>query len=349
MTAIGKGATFLNDILNRPILDLRQEWINKPYETNAEKKDRDLSEEGYQKAAQELGIDFRSHTALKLIDSQTLRIKRESGEYDEVHPEDIGVIWSGHKVFSRTNEFDNVLVNPYAIEKLLNTKLYVHRLLEDSELSQHIPKAVPYGMGLIHDLPLEISSVDKVVYKPNSTGGGRGVRIFSPQYLKRIINPKRVKKGNERIREFFDRYCDQKPGWMADIFINNQLNAMELYSYLIQEFIPSKPIRSSETELGHDSCIRAIVFDGEFIDAYHRLSPIPLSEPETSSTKYIDNLHYGALAEPLSDDDKTIVADFAERIVGTLEDKIENNNIKTTQDFKQFREQFWRDELERVA
>ncbi|MFH1959771.1 MAG: hypothetical protein ABIJ20_00630 [Nanoarchaeota archaeon] len=172
LTALCKAGTLLNDVVNKPLLDLRQEWIKEPYETDHKREDSELPEEDYQVAAQELGIDFRPHSALKLINPRALRVKHPSGEYDEIHPGDVGVIWGGNKVFSKTHEFDDVLINPYVTEALLGIKLYVHRLLEDTTLHEHIPISVPYGMGLLHDLPGEIMSGDKVVYKPNAGGGG---------------------------------------------------------------------------------------------------------------------------------------------------------------------------------
>lgn len=346
-TAIGRGATFINDVWGRRLLDIQQEWVKEGYNRQHENKEEGLFEEKYRTAAKKLGIDFRPHDALKLVDSQTIRVKRESGDYDEVHPEDIGIIWSGHKIFSRTNEFDDVVVNPYIVQKFLGSKLYLERLLGNSQISDHMPKSVPYGMGLVHDIPDCIGGNGKVVYKPNSARAGLGVRVFDSAELGDVMDIKKAEKANIKLKGFFSKYCDNKSGKIADVMVGLELNAMELYTSLIQEFIPSKPIRSSETGLDHDSCIRAIVFDGKFIDAYHRLSPTPLSGIEGNS-KYVGNLSNGAMAELLSDGDKEVVAEFSERTIRTLEEEIEATQLRANGDFGGYREKFWRDELDRV-
>jgi len=336
-----RSSTFPIRYTARHVLDLRDEWVMKPYETTFGKYDDVTAKEKYKIAAQQLDIDFRQFTDLKLHNAQTLRIELESGDYNFVHPEEIGLIRSGHDIFSRTNEFDDVLANPFVIERLINTKLYVHRLLEGSELEEHLPKSAPYGMGLLHELPIDWSE-DKVVYKPNSARAGQGVRIWSPEQMKLVMHPERAPLANKLLRNFFNFK------WKPQPITEAALLGMEHFSYIIQEFIPSEPVTSSQTGLEHDSCMRAVVFNGKFIDAYHRLAPTPLSGPDTNS-KYVANLSNGAFAEPLVDEDKDDVAEFSEKVVATLDEKIERLSLTTENDVRQYRKSFWEHELQMVG
>lgn len=348
LQAVNRGAMLLNSVWGRRSIDLKQEWIREPYKiANRGSEIEAAYGREWETAAEQLGIDFKTFISLKLPDRQTILATAGTGKTYEIRPDSIGSIQSSDDLFSKTNAFDSVLINPYPIRVIVDSKIYQHRLLEDSEIADNMPATTIYGFGTIPDLSDILSKSDRFIRKPNSGGVQRGVASYSLEELNGLVNLERARRANMRQRQFFDSHLDRESEF-SNFLVGLQLKGMERYTYLIQEFIPSKPFKSSDTGRFHDSCIRAFVYNGKFIDAHHRLAKEPM-DAEDSPLKFVAGLSSGGRVEAMSDEDKGLVADFSEQVIRTLEDRIGVEGVRTNDDLRKFRERFWRDELARVA
>ncbi|MBI4451406.1 hypothetical protein HY642_05505 [Candidatus Woesearchaeota archaeon] len=156
------------------------------------------------------------------------------GSRKNVQRKDIGAIWLEDRVkrFKDTNAYDELLVNPYVIEKILDNKLYCHKLLLPA-LKEHLPQTVALLPG---KKPRRLPKGRMLVIKPNMGSKGYGVEI--------------------RARGCAAKYDANMPD--AEIMSDDPLEAMfEPWCTLLQTFVESKPCRKWQ------SVLRALVFNRE--------------------------------------------------------------------------------------
>jgi len=289
----------------------------------------------FSEAAERLGINLFTYAHLLYEDDRNLivnyvdGVERKHRGKERITPDDIGLIWSLRSasipsrrkkevIFPGPTDFDPKLVNPFPIENALHVKSYLHELLERTEFSDFLPKTELYGAGLTRD-NYDFIETPMFVKKPNSYCRGYGLRIYPRNRLKWMLQKSKPKKENKKV---FDMVKKAK----NSVSFFASISFLRLFSSLIQEFVPSKPIHSDVTGKEHDGCMRAIVLDGEFIDGYWRLSPQPLDGYKSMKNlrrKYGANLSRGALAQRISESDFEIVKPFTERLVKVFEDCID--------------------------
>ncbi len=217
-------------------------------------------------------------------------------------------------------------VNPYKAEQVARNKFFQYRVLKNSAISGDIIPSALVGMGATDENGLEkiISENNCFVIKPINFSLGMGVRkiekkdaerylktrgkLFPPEISWEILfpgkedNPLRI-FAKVVAREFpeIENYFKYK--YFSDMAQDGNFE-FESGLALIQPFIDSRKSKDS----GEYSCIRAIVCNGKFVDAYARIS----KNPEV-------NLAKNARAKELSDCEKEKLSAFSETTVKVFE------------------------------
>ena len=194
------------------------------------------------------------------------------------------------------------LVNPYVNQEITGNKFLQYLLLKDSKVGMHLPQTVLVGLGATDEKGLEesLSSHSLFVVKPILGYQGRGFRVIDRQQASEFRGTRGslnnidsvVQATNlEPILKYIEDYIDE------DNF------SFEPGLSIIQPFIDSrKAINGRELY----AVIRAIVCNGQFVDAYMRVSPNPRV-----------NLSQDAEAYPFEADSK--FRQFCEMVVGVFE------------------------------
>lgn len=197
-------------------------------------------------------------------------------------------------------------VNPYVAEAITRNKFLQYWILKDSQLKQHLPKTAFVGMGATDNQAIDLileKDIEQFILKPSKGSIGRGFKLLSGEEVKELketrmpaIKPNRL----ELFLSFFDNPLvgQFKPYYLEDLVDNNNF-IFESGSAVLQPFVDSK---LNNKEYG---IVRAIVCNGNFVDAYLRVS----DEPRVNLTR-------GAVAKPFY---KKGFADFCEQIVRTFE------------------------------
>lgn len=293
-------------------------------------------------AAKQIGIDFVRFRKAYYHSSGDVVIKVGPTEWKVLSSD--GGLYSG--VGSPySSKYNDYIANPYTVEKILNSKWYVHKLLQNTWLQDYLPRTLLDGTA--KDFPSELERLQSsplVIQKPHHGRRGKGVHIFRGKDLPSSWYSRRLAKDMDLL----SRLVDINPKIeLNQLRWNINFNHFWNTQCVLQEYIPSRPVRSRKTGALHDSCIRAIVFNGEFIDAYHRLAPGPIKEV-VNEKNGVANLARGAFAEPLTDQEKDIVSTFAEHTVQTLENRIEALYLDDWRDWLSYEYKFWKDELAQI-
>ena len=301
-----------------------QVMTNKSYnEFKESAKAKKLWESSYLDIAIELGIDLRTYCSC----SEKEGVITFDGN-SKVLKEDVGLILGSIKGKS----LDNIMANSNFHEELSLSKLMQAKILDTAGLQEHVPRTKSAGFGLYTRNPSWIKNAKLCVYKPNHGGWGKDVHVVSPDRLEEIFSFQRAKNAQKKFLT------------KAGEDINSLTPWLHLGTAAIQEFIPSKGFYSKITEKEHTGCIRSIVFDGTFIDAYNRLAPQPMGEGNES---YVANLSRGASAQPINDKEKEIVSKFSENVVSAFESEI-NKKVRNRKQMNSYVSEYWKKEFEKV-
>lgn len=250
---------------------------------------------------------------------ENLRLVAVEGIFRNVHGDIIGgeiPIDEVGLLFDRWGQMNGLMrpgfpiINPPHHNIASSNKLFAHHILTRAGMDEYLPNTLPVGFGIetadqYWDF-IDSFSSPYVVQKQILGGGGFGVHILEKDFVNGPFGL--------GIKESI---------LLEDILL--ELGSLEECKYgfqLLCEFIESKPIHSWETGLYHDGCMRAIVFDGTFIDAYWRLAPQPLGLAAPPDKLYRANLSRGAIAEEVSDADKVLVKELCEVAIGLFDSEI---------------------------
>jgi len=203
-------------------------------------------------------------------------------------------VYNGQKsiVWNILNEeLSHPTINDYVSEEITRNKFLQYQILKNSELKEFLPKSALAGMGFTDEATLEgiIDENSYFVIKPILGNCGKGVKFLSRDEAKKY----RDTRGSIDSPYPFDlirAINNKKPKikYAEDLIEENNF-LFELGLSIIQPFIDSKKL----DEKGNDiySVVRAIVCNGNFVDAYLRVSRnknVNLSQ-DASAIKFEDN------------------------------------------------------------
>jgi hypothetical protein len=194
-----------------------------------------------------------------------------------------------------------LLVNPYVSEEIARNKLFQYLLLRNSDLG--LPSSIPLGLGITNEEELErmFESSERFVIKPILGSGGRGVDVITkkqaqdfrntrgPTDYLRFMDIRRARNGEVPLVKYIEDLVDEE-----DFSFESGLS-------IIQPFVNSK-IKVMNREVY--SIVRAVVCNGEFVDAY-----LTISDTEVA------NLSQGGKVVPFEGE----IGDFCEGVVKTFE------------------------------
>jgi len=194
-----------------------------------------------------------------------------------------------------------------AMEDMLEDKLRCDSLFEDCREI----KAKTYSLNLTELTRLHAEKPKYVVLKPRYESQGRGVRILevSPQFGPPFVND-----------NYYEETLYHEYRYLKSL---TQFDGMERHGEMVLEsFVPSKPILSSETGKFHDGCMRYVVFVEEDLSGkinfshfggIWRLCPEPLPEnAKRTINNSRANFCQDALAEKVSPEDIAAVKTMIE-------------------------------------
>ncbi len=200
-------------------------------------------------------------------------------------------------------ELPHPLVNPYLTESIAANKFFTYQVLKDSSIKELVPPSTLLGLGFTHEEELAelLGGAPSFIIKPILGSQGRGLEFVTKDAAKQF------QLSRSPIDLLNLRAVYAKP---EDLLYVEDLIKVGLFSFqhglgLIQPFIESKRLFEGMEKY---SCIRAIVCNEQFVDAYLRVSP----------QKKV-NLSQGAQAYPCKDKDE--IASLSEKIVAVFEEE----------------------------
>ncbi|MDP3734569.1 MAG: hypothetical protein Q8R37_05055 [Nanoarchaeota archaeon] len=202
------------------------------------------------------------------------------------------------------------LVNNYIAEEISRNKFFQYWLMKDSPVGKYFPPAALVGLGWGDENELrELQEKDTFfVIKPLLGCQGKGVRIINTYEIDRFmeqIGPLTDKADHTTLSAaYFSHIINNRPFLhYLENYAAQGIFAFENGMAVIQPFIRSKMEFNSETLY---SSIRAIICNGQFVDAYARLSPDPVC-----------NISRSAIGQPYYDDD---LPSFCSDVITALEE-----------------------------
>lgn len=226
----------------------------------------------------------------------------------------IGLFWDRHGRYFGPMFPGFALVNPPHHRVALQNKLYVHHLLSKSSMANSLIPSIPLGCGIEtqeqFDAFLEDNQDEIFVLKPITGSRGYGVRMVPRSEIEQ-----------ERVGMPINNWTSIEHAW-ARLPIGG-LDFLNHGIELLSPYIYSKRVHADTTGQDHDGCIRAIVFNGEFIDAYWRLAPEPIdSTTDELEQRLRANRSRGGISQALTDDEKEIAKGFSEAIATQLDESL---------------------------
>lgn len=158
-------------------------------------------------------------------------------------------------------------VNSFVEEHIADNKFLQYQLMKNEKLPMALPKTTLVGLGVGDRSALEemIEKYDRFVKKPVSGRCGVGVVFIH----------------NDQVRKYVDQIGPIREPSMTEAVLGVPLHVEDLVAkkkygfeismHVIQPFIDSKGVGKN----GSYATIRAIVCNGEFVDAYMRYSQNP--------------------------------------------------------------------------
>lgn len=288
----------------------------------------------------------------KLLLSSFSERGRQKKESVIVDPAEVGVaVFSG-----RAERFPDDLrnqdwfpvINPPVVDRLLENKWLLPRLLEGTAAAEMLPRWVPVGMGLrtadeIREFAASLHAPDRfplAVMKPTNLGLSLGVRFLDrtglrslaarqparrlPEALARELLDPRIAHTYDEVTHYRGKQLDnllRTPGARVHDHGDGTFHYSAPYPFLettvalLQEFVESRPIRSRRTGRFHRGHIRAVLFGGALVSAVYRLD----AEPDDGTFRDLSRPEVRILIEGMPADAE---ADLQERL-GRFFDEVE--------------------------
>jgi len=190
-------------------------------------------------------------------------------------------------------------VNPYITEEITRNKFLQYLLLKDSDISHLLPQSTLVGLGATDrkDLSELLETAESFIVKPIMGSVGRGVQKLTKEEAEDF----RYESGAVRNPSFMESLValgtDISMIEYIEDFIDNEDFSFEYSVSILQPFIEPRG-----DEYG---VVRAIVCNGEFVDAYERVD-----------SDFRVNLSRGAEAVPFEKDG---FSEVCEHIVNVFE------------------------------
>ncbi len=232
---------------------------------------------------------------------------------DFIDGDDIGLFWDRWSFYFGLMQPGFPVVNPAHHQLVCADKLYQHHVLSKTNIADALVPTMPLGLGIEtregYDAFMQKNHDDILVLKPARGSRGYGVRMLP----RKIIESEEdlIGKPISKLVSIEEAWVKLSP-YCLD-FLNECIE-------ILSPYVPSKEIRSKETGKTHDACMRAIVFNGEFIDAYWRLAPEPLDASCPLEERFRANLSCGAIAKAPRDVELEIAKSFSESVASALDD-----------------------------
>ena len=193
-------------------------------------------------------------------------------------------------------------VNSYVAEEVASNKLLQYALLKDSEIKEHIPASTLVGYGFLRreEMAEILASSSEWIIKPILGACGLGVQKITREEIQKYLDSEGMLEDYGSLTQL-SMFTNKRPMYLEEL-VDKEDFRFEPGVALIQPFIDSK-------KDGKYSAIRAIVCNGEFVDAYMR-------ESECVSVNY----HRGAEAKPFKEEG---FSEFCENIVRVFEEECE--------------------------
>lgn len=201
-----------------------------------------------------------------------------------------------------TNNLPHPQVNPFITEAIAHNKFFTYQILKDSKIKEMIPKSTLLGFGFTHEQELEelLENHTHFVIKPILGSQGKGIEFID----QKTAQEHRGTRGPLETVRVLDSTFNLL--YLEDIIAEENFT-FEKGLGIIQPFIDSKRIINRQKAY---SCIRAIVCNERFVDAYVRLS---------SGKKA--NLAQGAKAQACDEIEKEKIAALSEKVVAVFEEQ----------------------------
>ena len=163
-------------------------------------------------------------------------------------------------------------VNSYVEESIADNKFLQYLLLKDTDIRDHLPQTTLVGLGAGDRSALEtlIEQHDMFVKKPVSARCGQGVRFLGRDGVAGFIGLIGPVSEPTKLGATLRLLTGMMPLYVED-FVERQDFDFEVSMHVVQPFIDSLGV-SGPWEY---STVRAIVCNGEFVDAYMRCSNNP--------------------------------------------------------------------------
>lgn len=159
-------------------------------------------------------------------------------------------------------------VNSYVAEEIANNKFLQYMLLKDTELKEYLPKTALVGLGGTDTKKVQeiLDEHGIVVLKPILGSQGRGVRLLTRNEAEKYAYSRGTISEINPLFDSFRALRNKKPKakYLEDL-IEKQDFSFEKAIDIMQPFINTR-------EENKYSRIRAIVCNGEYVDAYRAVS-----------------------------------------------------------------------------
>lgn len=224
-------------------------------------------------------------------------------------------------------ELSHPVVNSYVAEEIAGNKLWQYLVLEPTPIRRALPPTTVVGLGWVaHDFDEIVEQHSSFALKPILGSQGMGIQLLNQmearnfQFQAGPVFPEPADRKISLLALVQKTFLQKKPLHLEDL-VEKEDFMFENGIAVLQPFIDTKSVLVEESvkngENGEEgySSIRAIVCNGQFVDAYRRFSP-----------QWKVNLAQGATAKPYEADG---LAEFCEFIVETYEQACAQLNPET--------------------
>jgi len=185
-------------------------------------------------------------------------------------------IYTGQEstIFNKVNEvLDKKSINDYTAEELAKNKFLQYFTMKNTELKENFPESVLVGLGATDEKGLDnlLKKYDRFVIKPIIGSCGKGVRILNKNEAEKYKNTSGPIDNISDFKIFMERIGVMRIKYFQDLIEEGDFSFEKGLS-LIQPFINSEVSINGEKFY---SVVRAIICNGEFVDAYLRVSHNP--------------------------------------------------------------------------
>ena len=212
---------------------------------------------------------------------------------------------------SLNEELPHDLINSYVAEEITRNKFLQYRLLKNSEVNKNIIPSSLVGLGATNEVELSelISDYDNFVVKPILGSCGKGIQIITKKEIEKRYKYSRGPLDHVSIYESILAMEGKAPKikYLEDM-INKEDFSFELGVSIVQPFIDS---RKTLDDKRNYSVVRAIVCNGNFVDAYLRIS----KNPRVNLSRDAKPIHFNY--------DSNFI-NFCEKVIKIFEERSQN-------------------------